>query len=251
MSLLSTERFSSRVENYVRYRPSYPKEILEVLENECGLSASSTVADVGSGTGILTQLVLASGAEVYGLEPNAAMRTAGEAVLGREERFTSIEATAEATTLPDDSIDLIVAGQAFHWFNGVAARREFDRILRPNGWVALIWNERSAHLTPFLVGYERILHTYAPGYAEVDHRRHNVETLTPFFHGAMTHRIFANAQRFDFEGLQGRLLSSSYAPEPGHPNHEPMLEELRRLFEETQVDGKVDFAYDTHMYFGH
>lgn len=251
MSLLSTERFSSRVENYVRFRPGYPKEILEVLESQCGLSASSTVADIGSGTGILTQLVLASGAEVYAVEPNAAMRTAGEAVLGRDEHFTSVEGTAEATTLPDGSIDLIVAGQAFHWFDRLAARHEFDRILRTNGWIALVWNERSATLTPFLVGYERILHAYAPGYAEVDHRRHNVETLTPFFHGPMTHRIFANAQRFDFEGLKGRLLSSSYAPELGHPNHEPMIEELKQLFDETQVDGKVDFAYDTHVYFGH
>jgi SAM-dependent methyltransferase len=247
-----TERFSSRVENYVKYRPGYPKTILALLRRDCGLSPASVIADIGSGTGLSAKLFLANGNRVYGVEPNPEMRAAGERLLAKHARFTSVAATAEVTTLPDASADFVVAGQAFHWFDIPATRAEFTRILKPNGWIVLMWNERHTSDTLFLRNYERILKTYCPEYPEVDHRRADSRVLHKFF-GRQGFRFahFDNTQQFDFEGVRGRLLSSSYAPEPGHPNHEPMLAELRRVFDAYQTGGHVAFLYDTQVYYGH
>jgi SAM-dependent methyltransferase len=247
-----TQRFSSRVENYVKYRPGYPKAILALLRRDCGLSPASVIADIGSGTGLSAKLFLTNGNRVYGVEPNPEMREAGERLLAKHARFTSVAATAEATTLPDASADFIVAGQAFHWFDIPATRAEFTRILKPAGWVVLMWNERHISDTIFLRNYERILKTYSTDYAEVDHRRVDARTLHKFFGRQGFHFAhFDNAQKFDFEGLRGRLLSSSYAPEPGHPNHAPMLADLRRVFDAYESGGHVDFLYDTQVYYGH
>jgi len=248
----STQRFSSRVENYVKYRPGYPKAILALLRRDCGLTPASVIADIGSGTGLTSRLFLANGNRVYGVEPNPEMREAGERLLAKHPRFTSVAATAEVTTLPDASADFVVAGQAFHWFDVPSARTEFTRILKSDGWVVLMWNERHTSDTLFLRNFERILKAYCPDYAEVDHRRVDARALHKFF-GRQGFRFahFDNAQQFDFEGVRGRLLSSSYAPEPGHPNHEPMLTELRRVFDAYQSGGHVTFAYDTSVYYGH
>jgi SAM-dependent methyltransferase len=247
-----TQRFSSRVENYVKYRPGYPKAILALLRRDCGLSPASVIADIGSGTGLSAKLFLTNGNRVYGVEPNSEMREAGERLLAKHARFTSVAATAEATTLPDACADFVVAGQAFHWFDIPATRAEFTRIVKPDGWIVLMWNERHVSDTIFLRNYERILKTYCPEYAEVDHRRVDARTLHKFF-GRQGFRFahFDNAQKFDFEGLRGRLLSSSYAPEPGRPNHAPMLAELRRVFDAYESGGHVDFLYDTQVYYGH
>jgi SAM-dependent methyltransferase len=247
-----TERFSSRVEKYVTYRPGYPKAILALLRRDCGLSPASVIADIGSGTGLSSRLFLANGNRVYGVEPNQEMREAGERLLAKYPRFTSVAATAEATTLPDAAADFVVAGQAFHWFDVATTRAEFARILKPNRWIVLMWNERHVSDTLFLRNYERILKSYCPEYAEVDHRRVDARTLHKFF-GRQGFRFahFDNAQQFDFEGVRGRLLSSSYTPEPGHPNHEPMLADLRRVFDAYQSGGYVTFAYDTNVYYGH
>jgi len=248
----STQRFSSRVENYVRYRPGYPKAILALLRRDCGLSPASVIADIGSGTGFSSKLFLTNGNRVYGVEPNLEMREAGERLLAKHARFTSIAATAEATTLPDASADFVVAGQAFHWFDIPTTRAEFTRILKPTGWIVLMWNERHTSDTLFLRNYERILKTYCPEYPEVDHRRVDARVLHKFF-GRQGFRFahFDNTQQFDFEGVRGRLLSSSYAPEPGHPNYKPMLTELRRVFDAYQSGGHVAFLYDTQVYYGH
>ena len=145
-----TQRFTSRVEHYVRYRPSYPRDLLDLLETRCGLSSASVVADVGSGTGILSELFLENGNRVIGIEPNKEMREAAERRLRRHPRFTSVAGTAEATTLDDASADFVAAGQAFHWFDPERARTEFSRILKPGGWVVLAWNLRRKEATPFL-----------------------------------------------------------------------------------------------------
>jgi SAM-dependent methyltransferase len=247
-----TQRFSSRVEDYVRFRPGYPKAILALLRRDCGLSPASVIADIGSGTGLSAKLFLPNGNRVYGVEPNPEMREAGERLLAKYARFTSVAATAEATTLPDANIDFLVAGQAFHWFDIPITRAEFNRILKPDGWIVLMWNERHVSDTIFLRNYERILKTYCPEYAIVDHRRVDARTLHKFF-GRQGFKFahFDNAQKFDFDGLRGRLLSSSYAPEPGHPNHAPMLAELRRVFDAYQSGGHVAFLYDTQVYYGH
>ena len=247
-----TQRFSGRVENYMKYRPSYPLAVIELLTAECGLTPDSIIADVGSGTGLLTELFLKNGNRVYGVEPNREMREAGEQLLKDDARFTSIAAAAEATTLADHSLDFVTAGQAFHWFDRDRARAEFKRVLKPQGWVVLIWNNRRTTSTPFQQDYEQLLHTYATDYAAVDHKQVDADVLRSFY-GSTDFRLktFDNQRVVDdFEGLKGGLLSASYTPEAGHPNYLPMLEELRRIFEAHQLDGRVSFEYDTQVYYG-
>jgi SAM-dependent methyltransferase len=248
--LSSTERFSSRVENYVKYRPSYPPAVLELLRVKCALARTSSVADAGSGTGILTELLLETGAEVFAVEPNQEMRAAAERLLSDYGRFRSVPGTAEETTLPTASVDLITASQAFHWFDVQKARRELARILKPRGWVALIWNERPLDAMPFLDDYEALLRRHAAEYDRVTSRRVNEPKIREFFGRSPGVAIFANRQTFDFAGLEGRLMSSSYAPEPGHPQYEPMIAGLRDLFERHHRAGKVVFPYRTLVYFG-
>jgi SAM-dependent methyltransferase len=246
-----TQRFSSRVENYIKYRPGYPNEVIETLRSECGLTSDSTVADVGSGTGILTEMFLRNGNSVYGVEPNRDMREAAERLLKDYPRFHSMAARAEETTLGGASVDFVAAGQAFHWFDREKTRGEFARILKPRGWVALIWNERVTTTTPFLVAYEQLLKDYSTDYEQVDHRRIDDDVIRDFF-GSDNFKLgrFKNVQVFDYEGVKGRLLSSSYAPEEGHPNYEPMLAELERIFQTYQDEGRVVFEYVTQMYYG-
>jgi SAM-dependent methyltransferase len=251
-SLHPTKRFSSRVENYIRYRPGYPGEIIELLRDECGLTEASVVADVGSGTGKLTGLFLANGNRVFGVEPNKEMRKAGERLLKNYLRFASANGTAEATTLPDQSVDFITAGQAFHWFDRKKCRNEFLRILKPGGVVAIIWNDRCSNATPFLAEYEKLLREFATDYDQVNHRRTNdAAAIRDLFRIRPRLKIFPNAQQFDFDGLKGRLLSSSYAPEAGQPGHREMLAALKRIFEAHQQNGRVVFEYDTHVHYGH
>jgi SAM-dependent methyltransferase len=246
-----TQRFSTRVENYIKYRPAYPPAVLDTLEAECGLTPASLIADVGSGTGILAEVFLRNGNVVYGIEPNREMREAGERLLSGYPNFHSLEATAEATTLPVQGVDFVTAGQAFHWFQPAEARSEFRRILKLGGWVVLTWNFRQIDTTPFLRAYEQLLNTYGTDYAEVHHRGNATEDgIKQFYGSAPRLASFPNSQSFDLEGLRGRLLSSSYTPEPGHPAHEPMLQALKAIFDEHQEDGRVAFEYETRLYYG-
>ncbi len=250
--LNATQRFTTRVDNYIKYRPSYPDAITDLLQRECGLTTDTVVADIGSGTGILAELLLRRGCRVYGVEPNDAMRAAGEQLLSSYDRFTSVAATAEATTLPNQSIDLITAGQAFHWFDMEHTATEWRRIIKPDGWVALIWNTRRTGGTPFLEAYEHMLRTYGTDYDVVNQQNPgHVDERRAFF-GSDTFALhtFLNEQVFDWDGVRGRLLSSSYTPEPGHPNYEPMLAQLRRIFDQHNQNGAVTFVYDTEAWIG-
>lgn len=246
-----TQRFSSRVQNYIRYRPDYPPAVIEALQAHCGLRPQHVVADVGSGTGKLAELFLQAGNRVVGIEPNRVMREAGERLLADYPRFVSLDGTAEAIPLADDAADFITAGQAYHWFDPPCARPEFRRVLRPDGWVALVWNERLSEGTEFLEDYERLMRIYAIDYENVGHKRIGAEAIrADLGFESMTAAVFPNEQSFDLPGLTGRLLSSSYAPEPGHPAHSPMLAELGRLFERHQRGGRVAFLYETKVYIG-
>jgi SAM-dependent methyltransferase len=247
----ATSRFSDRVENYVRYRPGYPPEVLRVLKNECGLQPEHFIADIASGTGIWTRMLLENGNTVYGVEPNAEMRQAGEKLLAEFQRFTSVVGTAEATTLPDESLDFVTAAQAGHWFDRKRARQEFTRILKPGGWFVLLWNERLTDTTPFLRDYEQLLLDFGTDYEQVRHER-TTDAVNEFFDPTpYQERVFPMRQEFDYAGVEGRLLSSSYAPGPGHTQHRPMLRELRRIFDEHAKAGQVSFDYKTRVYFGH
>jgi ubiquinone/menaquinone biosynthesis C-methylase UbiE len=253
MSKSPTARFSDRVENYVRYRPGYPPEVLELLRDECGLRPSHIVADIASGTGVFTRLLLENGNSVFAVEPNAAMREMGIRQLESlgSNRLVSVAGTAEETTLRSASVDFVTAAQAAHWFDLPRARAEFARILRPEGWCALIWNERHLASTPFLRDYEQLLLTYGTDYQVV---RHEYTTLKihEFFAPALSEeRVFSQRQRFDYEGLAGRLWSSSYAPLEGDPSYAPMMEELQRIFRAHAKDDTVDFEYKTRVFYGH
>lgn len=249
--LNSTKRFSSRVENYVNYRPRYPVKVLDTLQQECGLTAASVIADIGSGTGFLSELFVANGNSVYAIEPNLEMRTAGEQSLGSQPKFISIEGTAENTTLSSQSVDFVVAGQAFHWFDRSQARREFVRILKPMGWVMLVWNDRDTESTPFLVAYEQLLKEYSTDYEQINHKRIDRAVLTDFFSPSQLHEKRAShSQPFDYEGLKGRMLSSSYVPEIGHRNHEELTAKLRELFQAYSKSDRIQFEYTTRMFYG-
>ena len=248
----STERFSNRVADYARCRPGYPAALGDWLVRHCGLKPGDAAADIGCGTGLFTRELLRRGLRVHGVEPNGPMREAGAQALAEfGAAFSAHDGSGEATGLPDACVRLACAAQAFHWFDPVAARREFARILVPGGHAALIWNVRGED-SPFLRGYDALLQKHAPEYAKSGiPAQANLDTITPFFAPAgFEQRNFDYAQHFDYDGLRGRLLSSSYAPAAGTPGHEPMLDDLRKLFDEHQHDGLVEFAYQTRAFVG-
>jgi SAM-dependent methyltransferase len=244
-----TERFTSRVENYSKYRPDYPQEVLDLLIAECNLTKESVVADAGSGTGKLSELFLSRGYGVIGIEPNRAMREAAERLLRGYDNFSSLDARAEATTLAASSVDIITAGQSFQWFETTQARSEFERILKPAGWVVLVWNDRRL-AAPFLAGYEQLLLNFTD-YLPVD-KDWAADVIRSFFApGRLKIRNFESSQVLDFESLKGGLLSASYSPEAGHPAYEQMLENLKSLFNRHHNGGNVVLEYDTRVFYGH
>lgn len=243
----SVERFSNRVENYVKYRPDYPREIIGHLEENCGLTSNSVIADIGCGPGISSRMFLERGNRVIGVEPNAAMRSAAEVLLGSMD-FWAVDGTSDETTLADSSIDMIVAAQAFHWFDAERTRPEFKRILKPDGHVVLIWNERQLATTPFLVEYEAFLLKYADDYAHVRHENIQVKELQDFFQNEYGSATFSNQQIFDFEGLKGRMLSASYMPSESDPKFETVVEDLRCLFAKHAENDRITVLYDTNIY---
>ena len=246
-----TRRFSNRVENYVKYRPTYPPEIIPLLESNCGLTPQSIVADVGSGTGLLTQLFLKNGNQVFGIEPNPEMRAAGEKILAKYSQFASVDGVAEATTLPDHSVDFVVVGQAFHWFDRAKTREEFVRIIKPNGWMMVAWNGYRVKSSPLMAAYQNLVVRYGSDYSEVQREVEDCDVESFCEPATCSCTRFDFQQSFDYEGLKGRLLSASYALEPNHRDYQTMLSDLRTIFEAHQQDGKVVFAYETVLYYGH
>ena len=247
----SKQRFSNRTADYTRYRPGYPAEVLDVLRTWCDLRPEHAIADVGSGTGLLAKLFLENGNRVFGVEPNPEMRAAGEEFLKAFGRFTSVAGSAEATTLPSDSVDFVAAAQSFHWFDPEPTRREFQRILKPEGRAIILWNERLLEETAFLREYEALLRRFGTDYDRVHESYPRAEQMLAFFRPSeFTSHALPNAQEFDFEGLSGRLRSSSYVPAPDHPQFAPMIEELQRIFAAHQVNGMVRMEYQTRIYTG-
>lgn len=246
----STRRFSDRVEAYQKYRPGYPPALVSSLLQKAGLDVDAVVADVGSGTGIFTRLLLDQGLRVSAVEPNTNMRLAAEAALSDYSLFTSIDGAAEQTGLQDHSVSLVTAVQAFHWFCNAAAKAEFQRILKPGGRLALIWNKRAVS-EPFQQAYDAILREYAPEYDQVNHMNLDANDIAGFFKaGSMELLHFDNSQSLDFAGLIGRLKSSSYCPAEDSPQYIPLVTELVNLFDQFALNGRIDFEYDTQLYLG-
>jgi len=242
----STQRFSRRVETYVKYRPGYPSSLLDFLKDECRLKSDSIVADVGSGTGLLSELFLRNGNCVYGIEPNREMREAADGRLREFSQFHSIDASAESTTLCSQSIDFVTVGRAFHWFDPNKALTEFSRILKPVGWVIVVWLRRKQS-TPFLAEYEELLWTYAKDYRQMKQKRLDSESL--LMQRAFKLRILEDKRVLDFESLIGQTLSYSVTPEPGDLNYVLMQDALFTLFQSHQQNGTVVFNYDLMIYY--
>ena len=247
-----TERFSDRVDDYVKYRPHYSRDVVAALREACGLRPEHTIVDVGCGTGLLAKIFLEAGNRVIGVEPNAQMRRAGEEYLSSFASFRMVDGSAEATTLPVRCADFVIAGQAFHWFQPDAARREFARIVNPGGWAVLVWHDRDTDATPFLQAYEEFLVRYSTDYTTVAHNKvANYSALERFYAPDRMNLIIQDTeQTFDLDGLRGRLLSSSYAPREG-PQAEGMLKALPLLFEQYEEGGRVILQYKTRIYYGH
>ncbi len=247
----ATERFTDRVADYVRYRPDYPLALPDWLQREHGVTPDWRVADIGAGTGISSKLFLDAGHSVIAVEPNAAMRQAAVTWLGGNPRFRAVEGRADATGLPDAGVELVAVAQAFHWFDPEAARHEFRRILHPHGLAAIWWNSRRLAGTRFLEGYEALLQRHGTDYARVAERYADDAGMQAWFGtGLRGMARFDHRQRLDFDGLRGRLLSSSYTPGVGDPGRETMLHALRELFDATAVDGSVSMDYDTRIFVG-
>lgn len=264
-----TARFSGRVDDYVKTRPSYPSGVLDVLREGCGLSAASAVCDLGSGTGLFTRLLLESGATVHAVEPNDEMRAAAEAMVGAAPGFRSVAGRAEATLLGDESVDIVTAAQAFHWFDVEATHREMRRILRARASedergssgssaarsggssIALVWNDRDLEATPFLRAYEELLVRRCPKYRELQGKADSTDKFDALLgRGRWTRHTVANEQHLDREGLVSRLLSSSYAPRPGEPTHDETMTELRSIFDRSAQGGLVAMLYTTVVILG-
>jgi SAM-dependent methyltransferase len=242
-------RFSNRVDDYIRYRPGYPPELMTWLRGTIGVSPAWRVADIGSGTGFLSQHFLGAGCTVFGVEPNAAMRAAAERAFADNPCFVSVAGSAEATTLPDASIDLVSAGQAFHWFEPVATRGEWRRILKPDGWALVVFNSRLIDATPFMRAYDQYLIDHAVDYTGVDHRRGLEEKLRAVL-GEYREGRFRFTLRHRYDDVRGLSMSSSYVPAPGYLNHEAFFAGLRETFDAHAVDGVVEFPYETEAYLG-
>jgi SAM-dependent methyltransferase len=266
--------FSSRVESYIKYRPGYPAAIIDLLRKECHLTTDALIADMGSGTGKLTELFLSNGYRVVGIEPDPEMRCAAEYVLRHYPTFMSIAGRSEATELPDRSVDVVTAGQAFHWFDRERARKEFARVLVPRGWVVLVWNRQKTAGTPFLVALEQFWQTYLtreglqavatgqkltcllqatnPVYRwRLDPELILQELIAPFFGSdRFAPQTFVNPQIYDFEGWKGRVFSAGSAPQADHPRYAEMLESLEAIFQTHQVNGSVMIEHETQVWYG-
>jgi ubiquinone/menaquinone biosynthesis C-methylase UbiE len=245
------KRFSDRVDDYKKYRPSYPSDALLYVKNICNVQKEWRIADIGSGTGISTNALLDSfQCNVYAVEPNENMRSEAEASLSDNSLFHSVNGSSEQTTLGNQSINLVAAFQAFHWFDKQKSKEEFRRILTASGWLLLVWNDRITEGSSFVEGYERIVQGL-PEYSKVNHKNTGRNGIEEFIGSSdVIYREFPNSQYFDFEGLKGRFFSSSYTPPAGSLEYQEQIKKLKNLFDATNVNGQIEFIYRTQIYLG-
>lgn len=246
----STTRFSDRVAHYVQYRPTYPASLLKFIKEKLSINEETNIADIGSGTGILTELLLKQVKTVYAVEPNTEMRQAAEHQLAHLSHFKSIAGTAENTLLDNESVDGITVAQAFHWFDIPNTIAEFKRISKDNATLMLIWNRRLSN-TPFLAAYEQALQKYGTDYNEINHQKMNDTDFYPCFkNGIYTRDVFENHQDFDFEGVIGFLNSTSYAPKIDSAEYNQLYQVIEDAFYQYATDGQIQMNYEAEIFWG-
>lgn len=258
-TLNPTARFSNRVEDYAKYRPHYPSALLEMIRATLPISERTVIADIGAGTGIFTQCLLDLDTWIYGVEPNDAMRAYAEkdSIFHKTIENTEIEkvefvkGTSKDTTLESNSVDLITVAQAFHWFEPNETKNEFLRILKENGYVMILWNDRKIADSGFSFEYEEILRTHCTEYSVVTHKNLDESYIRSFYEPYTCTRFdYDNTQKVDFDSLFGRAKSSSYVPISDAAFMERIETELRSLFDRYQNNNTVDFEYVTTVYIG-
>ena len=247
----SVSRFSNRVEAYVRYRPTYPREVVSYLKEKVGLTLEWVIADVGCGPGISSKMFLENGNRVIGVEPNDAMREAAHEYLGAFEDFEIINGRSDEIPLNDHSVDMVMAAQAFHWFEPEGTRREFDRVAKPGAPIMLMWNLRQETTTPFLIEYEDFIQRWSSDYHVVKHNNIGDAEVEAFLGDPYEKALFPNKQILDLDGVLGRIVSSSYMPPEGSDSYKPMVIALRELFAKHAVADRIEILYDTIVYTSH
>jgi SAM-dependent methyltransferase len=247
----SKTRFSDRVSDYKKYRPTYPVEIISFVLENCPVDKKWKIADIGSGTGISSKLLsLGLKAKVYAVEPNLKMRETAEVEEKGNELFVSINGSAEATTLKNESVNLVCAFQAFHWFDKEKSRKEFIRILKAPKWILFVWNDRVTNETGFLEEYEMLL-TGLPEYKIVHHKNISEANIAAFCGTTeIIKKEFGKNQKLDWEGLKGRFSSSSYTPKNGTAEYKNAVSKLKRIFDDYNNNGIVELKYTTEVFLG-
>ncbi|OOG16976.1 hypothetical protein BWD42_15985 [Sphingobacterium sp. CZ-UAM] len=247
MNKNNIERFTDRVVDYEKFRPNYPKEIIQILSEKIGFNKRWLVADIGSGTGLSTQLFLENGNDVFAVEPNREMRESLVHHFKTYRNLIALNTTAEDTSIESGCVDLIFAGQSFHWFDRNACYKEFNRILTKSGHIVLVWNQRDP-TDAFQQEYEQFLRQHIPTYQSVSHKNISDEDLRDFFvDRPMTKVSLQNQQVFDLKSFLGRVRSSSYFPKDGDEN-KTLYDDLRLLFEKYAISKRIVFKYITEIY---
>lgn len=250
--MTGADRFTDKAEKYEKYRPSYPKQSLDIIQYECHITLNNdiVVADIGSGTGKFTELLLEKYCKVYAVEPNDNMRAIAEDKFIGNLNYKSINNTAENTGLDDNSVDLITVAQALHYFDVEKVKIEFRRILKLNGKVALLWNFRYKE-SDFMKEYEKIVYTFhskdlQPTFAQ---DKMNDSVYNKLF---SEYKVFSipYIQELDFDDLWGRALSSNHAPKKDDPNYDELYKNIKKIFDKYQHNKKINFEYHTKVVIG-
>lgn len=249
---LGADRYSCKIEDYAKYRPDFPSEIIDFLYASGDISNSSVIADIGSGTGRFTRLLLEKGNLVYGVERNNEMRAKAEELLSKYTKFISISGSAEETSLNSKSVDLITVAQAFHWFDKEKCLLEFKRIIKNNGKVFIVWDDFVGDYNDFSIEQGKVISQFRVVESENKGRKlTRAEMINKFFKNnkfrtmAFTHELYEG-----FDEFKGGILSASFTPKPGEENYEPFINKLQEVFDKYQQNGKVCTAFSSECYFG-